>query len=327
VSILDGIRRKVGLSTNVLYAKGCPRTDADYVTVPADFLSSTLHDTVQTGLVGSYFDNVTLSGTPVLSRVDRQIQFQWTLFSPDPARLPYDFYSVRWTGKLRGPGTGAYKIGVDGNDGYRLYLNDSLLIDNWHKISRRTLVTDYYFEKEKLYDIRIEFFEPSGNAWFRLVWNAGLPLHADSAMAAAVDIASRSDAAIVVVGIDEGEFRDRTNLALPGRQEELIERVGATGTPVVVVLVGGSAIIMKSWLASTPAVLDVWYAGEAGGEAVAEILFGDYSPAGRLPITFPVAEGQLPLVYNHKPTGRGMIMSTLPVSRSFRSVRLELYHI
>ncbi len=305
VSILDGIRKKVGTSANVQYAKGCPRVEADYGTVAADYLSCTLHDTVQTGLVGSYFANVALSGTPVLSRVDRQVQFQWTLFSPDPAKLPYDFYSVRWTGKLRGPGTGVYKIGIDGNDGYRLYLNDSLLIDNWHKISRRTLVTDYRFEKERLYDIRIEFFEPFGNAWFRLVWDAGLPPQSDSAMAEAVALAARSDVAIVVVGIEEGEFRDRANLALPGRQEELIKRVAATGKPVVVVLVGGSAITMNSWLADVSAVLDVWYPGEAGGDAVADILFGDYSPAGRLPITFPVAEGQLPLVYNHKPTGRG----------------------
>jgi beta-glucosidase len=108
-----------------------------------------------------------------------------------------------------------------------------------------------------------------------------------------------------VVGLEEGEFRDRACLGLPGRQEELILRVAAAGTPVAVVLVGGSAVTMGRWLDAVPAVLDVWYPGEAGGEAVADVLFGDCDPAGRLPITFPVAEGQLPLVYNHKPTGRG----------------------
>jgi beta-glucosidase len=110
---------------------------------------------------------------------------------------------------------------------------------------------------------------------------------------------------IVAAGIEEGEFRDRASLALPGHQEEMIRRVAATGKPVVVVLVGGSAITMDAWLDQVYAVVDVWYPGEAGGEAVADVLFGDYNPAGRLPVTFPLSEAQLPLVYNHKPTGRG----------------------
>ena len=94
-------------------------------------------------------------------------------------------------------------------------------------------------------------------------------------------------------------------LSLPGHQEELIGAVAATGKPVVVLLVGGSAITMNNWIDKVPAIVDVWYPGEEGGHAVADVLFGDYNPAGRLPITFPVHEAQLPLVYNHKPTGRG----------------------
>jgi beta-glucosidase len=94
-------------------------------------------------------------------------------------------------------------------------------------------------------------------------------------------------------------------LSLPGHQEELINKIAATGKPVIVLLVGGSAITMINWLDNVNAVLDVWYPGEEGGDAVAEILFGDHNPAGRLPITFPLSEAQLPLVYNHKPTGRG----------------------
>jgi beta-glucosidase len=81
--------------------------------------------------------------------------------------------------------------------------------------------------------------------------------------------------------------------------------VARTGKPVAVVLIGGSAITMSPWLDRVGAVLDAWYPGEAGGPAVGDILFGDASPSGRLPITFPVFEGQLPLYYNHKPTGRG----------------------
>ena len=113
-----------------------------------------------------------------------------------------------------------------------------------------------------------------------------------------------SDVAVVVAGVEEGEFRDRARLGLPGKQEALIQAVASTGKPVVVVLIGGSAITMP-WLDRVAAVIDAWYPGEAGGEAVADVVFGDANPAGRLPITFPVAEGQLPLSYDHKPTGRG----------------------
>lgn len=121
----------------------------------------------------------------------------------------------------------------------------------------------------------------------------------------AVTAARGADVAVIMAGLEEGEFRDRASLALPGRQEELIRRVAATGRPVVVVIVGGGAVTMRPWLEAVGAVLDIWYPGEAGGEALVQLLFGEESPAGRLPITFPVAEGQLPLVYNHKPTGRG----------------------
>jgi beta-glucosidase len=304
VSILDGIKSRVGKNLQVRYSKGCSRLDTTLVTIPGSRLSCSDRDTTRPGLLGEYFDNIHLGGVPVFSRVDPQIRFQWTLFSPDPDRLPNAFYSVRWTGQLKAPATGRFKIGIDGNDGYRLYLNDSLVIDNWQKVSRRTKVVDYPFLKDTQYDLRIEYFEPTGNAWFRLVWNAEIP-NSDALMEEAARLAAESDEAIVVVGIEEGEFRDRASLSLPGRQEELINRVASTGKPVVVILVGGSAITMSNWLNNVSAVLDIWYPGEVGGSAVAGVLFGDYNPAGRLPFTFPLAEGQLPLVYNHLPTGRG----------------------
>jgi len=305
VSIVDGIKNKLGKKVEVRYAKGCDRENVEYVTVASNFLSCKADGKIQKGLNGEYFNNVTMSGTPVFERIDPQVQFQWTLYSPDPEKLPNDFYSVRWTGKLKAPASRTFKIGIDGNDGYRLYINDKLLIDNWKKLSKQTLVKDFSFQKDQEYDIRIEYYEPAGNAFFRLVWNADMTNNQSEEIDKAVELASKSDVAVVVVGIEEGEFRDRGYLNLPGRQEELINKVAATGKPVVVVLVGGSAITMNNWLNNVPAILDVWYPGEEGGNAVADVLFGDYNPAGRLPITFPVFEGQLPLVYNHKPTGRG----------------------
>jgi beta-glucosidase len=214
------------------------------------------------------------------------------------------WYSVRWTGRVRVPGGGARRIGVEGNDGYRLYVDGKLVIDNWRKQGYRATLAPMALAAGSVHDIRLEFFESAGRARVRLVWDAGLPDLA-AAIDSAVAIARSADVAIIVAGIEEGEFRDRASLALPGRQEELIRKVAATGTPTIVVLVGGSAITMSSWSEDVDAVLMAWYPGADGGHAVADVLFGDANPAGRLPVTFPVSEGQLPLTYNHKPTGRG----------------------
>ena len=118
--------------------------------------------------------------------------------------------------------TGNFKIGIDGNDGYRLYINDKLVLDNWKKQSYSTKLVNHYFEKDKDYDIRIEYFEPAGNAWFRLIWDVGVKDSSQYQIDEAVKLAKRSDIAIVVVGIEEGEFKDRALLALPGLQEEMI---------------------------------------------------------------------------------------------------------
>lgn len=304
VSILEGIKNLVDPNTKVNYALGCDRVSVDFLNVPSDYLSCTLDGKQINGLKGEYFGNITFDGTPAFTRVDPQIKFQWTLFSPDPEKLTYDFYSVRWTGKVKSPESGTFKIGIDGNDGYRLYIDGKLIIDNWVKRTREVKLADFKFTKDKEYDIRIEFYEPVGNAWFNLVWSIGA-VDQSLEISKAVELAKNSDVAIIAVGIEEGEFLDRAILSLPGRQEELINRIAATGTPVVVVLVGGSPVTTTSWMEKVQSIIAAWYPGEVGGNAIASVIFGDYNPGGRLPITWPVHEGQLPLVYNHKPTGRG----------------------
>ncbi|HOD66104.1 MAG TPA: glycoside hydrolase family 3 C-terminal domain-containing protein [candidate division Zixibacteria bacterium] len=305
VSILEGIRARAGRAGAVTYARGCRRLDTAYVTVPSTVLSCVVRDSVRAGLLGAYYANAALTGAPSLVRVDPEIQFQWTLFSPEPGLLPYDCYSAQWTGTLTAPASGLFRIGLEGSDGYRLYLDDSLVLDRRRQVSSAARLAEFRFEQNRRYAIRLEFAEPAGNARLRLVWDVGVSTDGDSLPAEAVAAAAASDVALVVVGLEEGEFRDRVSLPLPGRQEELIRRVAATGTPVIVAIVGGSAVTMSRWIDSVAAVLEVWYPGEAGGDAVADVVFGDVNPGGRLPITFPLAEGQLPLVYNHKPTGRG----------------------
>ena len=304
VSVLDGVRQKLGSSARVDHAPGVPRITRDYVPIPTESLRLPKVLESRTGLNGEYFDNNTLDGEPRLTRVDRQVDFRWTLNSPGRG-IPFDWYSVRWTGSIVAPSGGVTRIAVEANDGYRLYLDDRLVLDNWRKQSYGTRAVTVAWAAKSAHRVRLEYFESTGVARVRLLWNAGVVDDAAARIREAAVLARRSQAAIVVAGVEEGEFRDRALLALPGRQAELIRAVAATGTPTIVVLVGGSAITMSPWLERVGAVVDAWYSGEQGGHAVADVLFGDANPAGRLPITFPITEGQLPLHYDHKPTGRG----------------------
>lgn len=305
VSILKGIKDKVGKTANIFYAKGAERMSEDFVAIPKENLFHINDNKKETGLRADYYNNINLEGTPALSRIDANIDFRWTLFSPDQSKINYDYYSARWTGKLISPQTGFIDIGIKGDDGYRLYINDELIIDNWKKQTVQQITKLHYFKKNKVYDIRVEYYETVGNVWFKMIWNAGIENNWKTEIDKAVSLAKKSDVAVVCVGIEEGEFNDRAYLSLLGHQEALLKAVAATGTPVVVVLVGGSAVTMQNWIHDVAAIVDVWYPGDQGGNAIADVLFGDYNPAGRLPITFPIHESQLPLYYNHKPTGRG----------------------
>ncbi|WP_213280055.1 beta-glucosidase [Chryseobacterium indologenes] len=301
VNIIDGIKNYIrDKNIEVVYSKGIDWNVKDFTTVSNEYLSSENKN----GLKGTYFSNTNLKGNPAFEKQDEQINFKWTLYSPDPLKLQPDQYSIRWTGKVEAPDSGKYQLGLRGNDGFRLYLDGKLAIDQWEKLSYSTKTIDIDFVKGKKYDITIEFHENRGEANLELIWNYGLQ-HYGKDYQDALNLAQNADYIIVAAGIHEGEFQDRSSLSLPGNQEAFIQEVSKLKKPVTVVLVGGSAIKTTSWKDKVGAILDVWYPGEEGGNAIAKILFGAENPSGKLPITFPVEEGQLPLTYNHHPTGRG----------------------
>ena len=298
INILDGLKNAVANNVKVNYVKGSSRELQSYIPIDSQFLSVNQ----KAGLMGSYYKGFHFSGKPVKEVNDKAVNFSWTLYPPDD-QLQVDDYAVRWTGKIKVPQNAHVNIGLEGNDGYRLYLDNQLMIDNWDKKSFNTKTVPFHFEKNKEYAIKVEFFESKGNGKIKLIWDYNL--RKSNEIADAVVAAKNNDAIVFVAGIKEGEFLDRAMLNLPGNQELLLEELAKTGKPIVVVLTGGSAINMQPWLNKVSAVLNVWYPGEAGGTAVADILLGKASPSGKLPITYPIDESQLPLVYNHKPTGRG----------------------
>ncbi|NIF06572.1 beta-glucosidase [Chryseobacterium sp. Tr-659] len=301
INIVEGLKNYTkNKGIEIIYSKGIDWNVKDFTTISNQYLSFEN----KKGLKGIYFSNTTLKGNPAFEKQDEQLNFKWTLYSPDPEKLQPDHYSIRWTGKLEAPDSGKYQLGLRGNDGFRLYVDGKLVIDQWEKLSYSTKTTNIDFVKGKKYDITVEFHENRGEANIELIWNYGLP-HYQKDFNEASDLAQKADYIIVAAGIHEGEFQDRASLGLPGNQERFIHEISKLNKPVTVILVGGSAIKITDWKDKVGAILDVWYPGEEGGSAVAKVLFGAESPSGKLPITFPIEEGQLPLSYNHHPTGRG----------------------
>ena len=302
VTLLEGVKGVIPPSTTLMHEKGCDASFSSLPPIPPEFLFPADGKLGEQGLRGEYFDNQTFSGKPRLIRIDGQVHFTWAMGSPD-SLIPREHFSVRWTGTLMPKTSGTYRFGASTDDGVRLWLDGKLLIDSWFDRGATLDAVTVTLEAGRGYDLRIDYYENDGWSYASLVWQQVLT--SDPRIDAAADAARRADVALIAVGIIEGEGYDRSHLELPGDQERLIKAVAATGTPTVVVLFAGSAVTMGNWIENVGAIVDVWYPGEEGGTAIAEVLWGRYNPGGKLPLTFPQYVGQVPLYYNNKPTGRG----------------------
>jgi len=299
VTVLAGIRRSFPHS-EVTYVEGTGLIGPPLDPVPAAALYT--DDSRGThGMHAEYFSNTNLEGTPVLVRTDATVNFAWG-FSGVSGKLRKN-YSVRWTGVLVPEETGDYLIGFTGQDGYRVWLDGNLIVEDWtsHRPSS-TQTKPLHLEKGRAYRIRIEYFQTIRGAEARLVWsNPGREEQK------AVDAAGNADLLVLALGLSarlEGEQMnvhaegfsggDRTTLDLPGPQEDLLKRLVAQGKPTILVLMNGSALAVNWANENVPAILEAWYPGGEGGTAVAEAIRGDFSPAGRLPVTFYKSADQLP---------------------------------
>jgi len=307
---LEGIRNKVSANTQVLYAKGCNWVDAaDALTVvPGEILSSNNRQ----GLQGEYFANMKFEGEPVVTRNDRKIDFNWD--EKPPKGLAANEFSVRWTGKLAVPETGTYIFALSGDDGYKLYINNKLLIDKWEDQALTTTKSKLLLKSGENYDIKLEYYQNKGEASIKFEYSK--ELDKDPFMEA-LDIASKSDVILFFGGLSsslEGEemrvdidgFKggDRTNINLPPIQTNLLKKLQSTGKPVILVLMSGSALALNWENENLSAILQAWYPGEEGGNAIADILFGNYNPGGRLPVTFYKSVDQLPPFEDYAMKGR-----------------------
>jgi beta-glucosidase len=310
VTLLKGIKSKVSKQTKIIYEQGCDLVgeEAIYKLVPATALSANN----QQGLKAEYFNNKNLEGNPTLTRIDAGINSNWTSGEKISGLKETDF-SIRWTGALTPEVSGQHFLAVRGDDGYRLWLDDKLIIDNWTSHAAETRQAKVNLEAGRSYQIKLEYFQGGGGAEISFQW--GTP--AEDAAKRALKAAAEADVIIFVGGITpglEGEemdvplegFRggDRTDIRLPKVQENLLKAVQATGKPTVLVLTGGSALAVNWAKENIPAIIQIWYPGEEGGTALADALFGDYNPAGRLPVTFYQSVEQLPPFEDYSMEGR-----------------------
>jgi beta-glucosidase len=282
VSSLDGIIAAAGEKIKVLYSPGVIN-DVESLFRTSEFLTPSQTGDLARGLKGEYFANRDLSGSPVLTRVDRRIRFEWGDSAP-ASGMPADDFSMRWTGKIRVESDGEYQFFVQGDDGFRLFVNGEKIIDEWRDQAAIQKEAKIALKAGTLADIKLEYFEHAGNAQVSFGWSKAFsPKDAE-----AVKVAAGSDVAVVCVGFNsttEGEGFDRS-FALSKEQEDLIKEVANVNKKTIVILTAGGNVAMSGWLNDVAGLLHTWYPGQEGGTALAEILFGEVNPSGKLPATF-----------------------------------------
>ena len=303
---LDGMEAAFG-KANVSYAQGAPFTAEVAVPVPRTAFPG--------GLTATFYNSADFSGSAVATRTDKEIDFNWASIDPAPGVHPATF-SVRWTGKIAVPAPGDYQFQFEtrrrcdvgnGTEAYTIHIEgaDDLKINakcNGRDQTFQPMTVHFADTAPRVFTL--EFAHESSRASdISFAWKPPLKALRDEAVANA----RNADVVVAFVGLNawlEGEEMplkvpgfdggDRTSIALPAAQLALLEAVAATGKPVVVVLQSGSAIALGADEAKARAVLEAWYPGEQGGQAIAEVLKGAVNPSGRLPVTFYKSTDQLP---------------------------------
>jgi beta-glucosidase len=319
VTPLEGIRRKLGSSTRVIYAPGSEIAanmpwfeviPASALQLQGEYFASSNFDgrrhrprELSVPSSGQLVGDIPQNPQPLFTRTDTQVNFDWLDGAPRPDMNDDDF-GVRWTGTLTAPVSGTYQLGAAGKNAFELYLDGKQLVAmNTIHGGRTYQYAAVELEAGKRYPIRLDFHEYLNDAAIQLVWSRPNMIHEGDA----IDAARQADAVVMVLGLSprlEGEEMrvqiegfsggDRVQIGLPRVQEELMEKIAALGKPTVLVLLNGSALAVNWAKDHIPAIVEAWYPGQSGGSAIADVLFGDYNPGGRLPVTFYKSVDQLP---------------------------------
>jgi beta-glucosidase len=280
ISYLEGLSAYLGNNATVYYEPGLPSLGE-----MADATAFTSDERGQhAGVNAEIYNNSGLSGKPAVSRVDQHVNVDHSFGDG----VNQNEVSARWTGYFTPSRPGEHVLFVQGpgeEGGYRLYLDDNLVIDNWELVRARVSQVQVALNASP-HRIRLEYFVHY--SWGGPGVKLGVIRPEAMVSATAKTLASRADAVIIAVGFDpesESEGGDRT-FQLPPAQDELIREMAAANKNAVVVVTSGGAVDMNAWLDRVPALFEAWYPGQEGGTALAQLLFGDFSPSGKLPISF-----------------------------------------
>lgn len=293
VSCLQGISDVAGNDVRVLYATETAPLDAvishtEVVTSPGG----------AAGMKGEFFDNENLSGDPALVRADKLVDFHWGDGSYRDGG-PVDHFSARWTGYFIPQAEDDYRFYTSADDGIRLYINGELVIDDWRRHGETLDTYTKHLRGGQAYKVRLEYFENVGSATVRFgIAPLTVPFGEE-----AKRIASKADAVILCMGFDpvlEGEATDRT-FRLPGGQDAFIQQVLGVNPNVVVVLHSGGGVDMTKWVDEAPAIFQAWYPGQEAGTAIGQLIFGDFTPSGKLPVTFERRAEDNPTFHSYYP--------------------------
>ncbi len=312
VTPLQGIKNKVGNSIKVLYEQGCDIVEEGAVinNIPPKVFSVDN----QPGIFIEYFKDKELKSEPIFSRINLINHTNWCYGSKIPSfEGMSEIQAIRWSGNINPPETGEYNLIIKSDGGFRLYIDDKIVLEDWTTHELYTKSNHVHLEEGKQHAFKLEYFQNSPRPQLIVQWELLEVNHFKKA----IEKAKNSDVVIFVGGISpqlEGEemrvdyegFKggDRTNLDLPRVQDKLLKLLNATGKPIVLVLTSGSALSVNWAKENIPAIIQLWYPGQEGGTALADVLFGDYNPSGRLPVTFYKSVDQLPPFEDYNMTGR-----------------------
>ncbi len=323
---VDGVIAAMQGKATVTYQQGSAYVEGLPLVIPRTAFHPAKGSKEQ-GLQAEYFGSSSFTGAPVLRRVDKQVDFNWDSSSPVP-NVPFKDFGVRWTGTITPPAAGKYHFAVhlyrtgpcNAEEQYTMWIDGKMIGNNAPAVNAQLGAKcpsgfDYTFADTQEHSVRFEYSHVNkfNGAGVTLQWVAP----ADAMREQAVEAAKNSDLVLAFVGLSpdlEGEEMpvhvegfnggDRTNIDMPKTQEQLLEAVAATGKPVVVVLMSGSAIAMNWANEHANAILEAWYPGELGGKAIMDILNGTANPSARLPITFYASDSQLPPFEDYSMKGR-----------------------
>ena len=313
ITPLEGLKRKlpnaeVSFAVGSKLAEGLPVFEA----MPESVLF-TDNSLKMKGLKGEYFDNISFEGTPKHTRIDKTVDFTWRT-TPPFNDMSYDKYSVRWTGTLAVDKTGNYALGGEAFSSMKLYLDGKPMI-TFHNQHHPKKVYEYIQLKAgKKYQIKFECVQNNTeHSIMRLLWESPK----ENLEKEAITLAKDADVVVLCMGISpllEGEEMkvkvegfgggDRVHTKLPETQTDLIKKIIKLGKPTILVLLNGSALSINWENDNVPAIIEAWYPGQAGGTAIADVIFGDYNPAGRLPVTFYKDINDIPAFSDYKMQGK-----------------------